>query len=107
MTLLAPASVWAMDAFERGLAIEQQLGGYLGNFPTIDKFVNGVATSIKSIDLLAKSYQQISNLTYLIRGYVEELASFNGAAWGDFVVRGSEITSRLLQIAIPPGGTEA
>lgn len=105
--MLAPTSVWAMNAFERGIEIEQRLGGYMGNFPTIDKFINGVATSIKSIDLMAKSYQNTNTLTNTIQGYVNTLASFQGAQWGRFNIAANEITSRVLQLAIPPGASQA
>ncbi|SCL34140.1 RHS repeat-associated core domain-containing protein [Micromonospora pallida] len=50
--LRAAGSAWKLNQFARGLAIEAKLGGNLPkNFPTIDKFANGVATSIKSMDL--------------------------------------------------------
>jgi hypothetical protein len=101
----APASVWAMNAFDRGVAIEQRLGAYMGNFPTIDKFINGVATSIKSIDLMAKSYQNENVLGYTIKGYVSKLAAFQGADWGGFSVKSQEITNRVLQLAIPSGAS--
>src|SRR6185437_16016786 len=43
-------SVWKMGAVLRGRAIEQMLGANLPRtFPVIDKFANGLATSIKSL----------------------------------------------------------
>lgn len=78
----------------------------MGNFPTIDKFVNGVATSIKSINLAANSYQNINTLNTVVRGYVNKLASFQGATWGGWDVRGADITSRVLELAIPPGASD-
>ena len=45
-------SVWSMGPGPRGLEIESRLGGNLPpGFPKIDHFENGVAKSIKSIDL--------------------------------------------------------
>jgi len=69
----------------------------------IDKFANGLATSIKSLDLTAKSYQKAEALASKINGYVDKLADFNGAKLGGAEVKGSEITSRELQLAVPAG----
>lgn len=103
-------SVWNMGPAPRGLAIEAQLGANLpGNFPTIDRFANGVATSIKSIDLNASSYQNAAALTSKITGYIDSVAGFlqDGAAKqvGSTVVRAEEITARELDLAIPPGAS--
>lgn len=63
-------SVWSLPWLERGLIIEEQLGKNLkGNFPVIDKFLNGVAKSIKSIDLNAKSYQNGKVLFSTLKRY--------------------------------------
>src|SRR6185437_15336185 len=97
-------SVWKMGAVLRGRAIEQMLGANLPRtFPVIDKFANGLATSIKSLDLTAKSYQKAEALASKINGYVDKLADFNGAKLGGAEVKGSEITSRELQLAVPAG----
>lgn len=49
----------------RGLEIDKALGNNLGaTFKTFDNFNNGVARSVKSIDLNAKSYQNGMNLFY-------------------------------------------
>ena len=54
--------VWSMPWLERGAVIEQWLGKNLpGNFPVIDKFVGGVATSIKSMNLGLKTFSDIFN----------------------------------------------
>ena len=97
-------SVWEMGSVLRGSTIERMLGANLPRtFPVIDKFVNGVATSIKSIDLTAKSYQNAGALASKINGYVDKLAAFNGAKLGQAEVQGSKIASRELQLAIPSG----
>lgn len=55
-------SVWAKDWSTRGMEIDAKLGGNLPPFfPTIDKFENGVVTSIKSVDLTAPTYQNASD----------------------------------------------
>ena len=57
--------------------IEKQLGQNLPQtFPTIDKFTNGVATSIKSMDLAAKGYADPSKIIQTGKGYIDEVAGF-------------------------------
>jgi hypothetical protein len=64
---------------------------------------NGVATSIKSIDLNAATYQDASRLTYRINKYADDLAAFDGASWGADVVKSSDIESRTLNLIVPRG----
>jgi hypothetical protein len=100
------ASVWEMNQFERGFEIERQLGGNLpSNFPVIDRFKDGVATSIKSLDLRAASYQNPSALLRTLNGYVDKVAAFNGRSWADVEIAGSRIRGRELQLAVPGQGT--
>ena len=104
----ATESVWGMDKFERGRAIHQALGENLpGNFPVIDSFVNGIATSIKSLDLGAKSYQSAATLTRVVTGYIDKVAGFTGRTWAGVTVRGADITGRALKLAVPAGGGTA
>jgi hypothetical protein len=104
--LLDGASVWDLGPGERGFAIESQLGGNLpASFPTIDIFDTGTgtATSIKSIDLTAPTYQNPSALTSTINGYVDKVAAFNGDSWGGVEISPSQVSVRQLQLAIPTG----
>lgn len=88
----------------RGNAIERALGANLSKtFPTIDKFINGVATSIKSVDLRAATYQNPANLARTLTNYVDKVAEFQGRAWGPVTIRGAEITGRVLEVAVPEG----
>jgi filamentous hemagglutinin len=64
----------------------------------------GVATSIKSIDLNAATYHDAARLTYRINKYVGDLADFDGASWGTDVVKSSDIKSRTLNLIVPRGG---
>ncbi|MFZ2487005.1 MAG: RHS repeat-associated core domain-containing protein [Anaerolineae bacterium] len=104
-------SVWKLDPLKRGQEIERMLGRspqLSQNFPVIDRFENGVATSIKSIDLGARSYQSIGRLTSTVRGYVNELANWQGVRqWGGVSIDKGMITARELQLAIPQGATDA
>ncbi|HWO26385.1 MAG TPA: hypothetical protein VNO30_46975, partial [Kofleriaceae bacterium] len=104
-----PGEVWGLPPVVRGNQIEKALGRNLpANFPVIDRWANGVATSIKSIDLSAPTFQNAATLSRTVRGYIDKLAAFNGKAWGKFVVDRTEITGRALEIAIPAGvGTVA
>jgi hypothetical protein len=97
-------SAWSLKWSERGLEIEAQLGGNLPrSFPTIDKFDNGVATSIKSVDLSAPTYQNTSALASKLRGYVDKVAGFKGASWDGTVIRARDVATRALDVAIQPG----
>lgn len=103
-------SVWQLTPFQRGVAIENALGrspNLVQNFPVIDRFENGVATSIKSIDLGAATYQNINTLSRVLESYVSKLASWEGVAWGGVEIRASDIIARQLTVAIPSGATSA
>ncbi|MFI9639121.1 RHS repeat-associated core domain-containing protein [Micromonospora sp. NPDC051925] len=105
--LKAGSSVWKLNQFERGLAIEAKLGGNLPrSFPTIDRFANGTATSIKSVDLTAKSYQSAGQLTSRLQGYVDKAAGFaksNPVKWDGVTIRPGQVAARELEIAVPRG----
>lgn len=98
-------SVWGLNALERGLVIEKGLGGNLPtNFPVIDKLSGGVATSIKSVDLTAKTYNTGNGLFNTLKGYVNTLSNFNGGKLSGVVVeQGVDFTSKTLEVAIQPG----
>jgi hypothetical protein len=55
------------------------------------------------VDLAAPSCQNPATLKRLFRGYVDDVAGFNGKRWGDVVIAPSDITFRKLQVAIPSG----
>ncbi len=103
--------VWAMKAFDRGWEIEKALGGMCNNFPTIDKYfikatqgnvnILSSVTSIKSIDITAKSYQG-SGLKSLLKGYINELAGFSNANYSKARYVVSSDAEKILEIAIPP-----
>jgi len=70
-------SVWSLSPAARGRAVEDLRGANLpSNFPVIDKFQNGIATSIKSIDLNATAYQNVTTLNSTVNQYINSLASF-------------------------------
>ena len=76
-------------------------------FPTFDKWdkAAGIATSIKSIDLAAKTYQNVGALRSVHKGYVNKVAKFTYGSVGKTEIVGSQLTQRILQVAIPEGAT--
>jgi hypothetical protein len=97
----AAKSVWKQNPFSRGRVIEKLMGMNLHpNFPVIDRFANGVATSIKSLDVNAKSYQDAGSVYGKIKDYVDSVASFNGAVYGGNSIDASEIQSRALDLVL-------
>jgi hypothetical protein len=68
---------------------------------------NGVATSIKSIDLNSATYQDSGRLLARINNYSFQLSEFEGAARGTTVVRAEDIKSRMLNVVIPKGNITA
>lgn len=90
---------------KRGFEMEAKLGNNLpGSFPTIGRFTeDGVATSIKSVDLTAKTYQNTGALTSRLERYVDKVADFKGATWDRRTIRGADVTSRVLHVAVQPG----
>ena len=103
----AADSVWNLGNFARGWAIEsrilQRARTLADNFPVIDDFTAGVATSIKSIDLTAKTYQSIGKLIRKISGYAEELASFETLVHPTRTITSEMVERRVLTVAIEPG----
>jgi len=103
-------NLWNMNPFTRGNVIEDLLGrspNLAQNFRVIDRFNNGVATSIKSLDLGARSYQNLSTLTRTVEGYVNKLANWQGANWGGASIDPQMIQGRELLLAISPNASQA
>jgi len=103
----AKGSIWKMGWAARGRAFEEMAsGGKLiksSNFPTIDMFEDGVATSIKSIDLGAPTYRNIGKLQSKLNSYVDKVSNFNGAIHAGIEIPGSHVTARALVVGVPNG----
>ena len=69
---------WNLNPFDRGKSLEATLKGWGNNFPVIDKFdkTSRTITSIKSLDLNAKSYQSGNAVFNRVKGYIDKLAGF-------------------------------
>jgi hypothetical protein len=100
--------VWERANFPRGWAIEDYLGRNLPRtFKGIDRFVDGIATSIKSMHLNLDYYQDPAKVLSVGRKYVDKLVNFDGAVMGETVIRREDIAEKVLRLGVPPGGTEA
>ena len=103
-----PSAAWKLGWAARGNYFSEQLGANLPpSFPVIDKWINGLATSIKSIDLSVATYQDAARLTYRLNAYIDKIALFDGAELGDIEIGFSDISGRALSIAIPKGSMTA
>ena len=105
-----PSPVWKLGWGLRGTEINELFGDptFPSNYPVIDKIPNGVATSVKSIDLNAATYQNEASLAYRLNKFVDDVREFNGADWGDKNIRDTDIDSRAVQVIVPRGSiTEA
>jgi hypothetical protein len=100
----AASEFWKLGWGARGRAIHDAMGGNLPWwFKGIDDFSGGVATSFKTIDLNAGTYQDASRLGYRINDYVNKLVNFRGAQYQKWEVDEDDITSRALKLVIPKG----
>jgi hypothetical protein len=104
----AASIAWELGWAARGICISEQRGANLApNFPVIDKWLNGVVTSIKSMDLRAAVYQDATRVTYRLDDYVNKLIFFDGAKWNGVEVESSAISSRVLNLVVPKGSITA
>jgi hypothetical protein len=104
----AASAAWELGWAARGIYISEQRGANLpALFPGVDKWLDGVATSIKSIDLTAATYQDATRLTYRLNDYVNKLIFFDGASFGDYQIEASSINGRVLDLVVPKGNMTA
>lgn len=107
-------TVWKLGFSPRGLRIEAELGANLPkNFKTFDRFVRipgsekGIATSIKSINLADKTYQNAKSLLYTAKGYVNDIVKFKSASSQGVTITSDMIAKRALEIVVPEAATAA
>ena len=102
------SAAWELGWAARGLYFSEQLGADLpATFRTIDSFSNGIATSIKSIDLNAATYQDAARLTYRLNAYIDSIATYDGSVLGSIQILPANISARALSLAIPKGSMTA
>ena len=105
---------WMPPTVQIGFAFEQARGANLpANFPVIDHVawgVGGVAstvTSFKTVNLLAKTYQQGNRVYNKIMAYARKVENFVGREWANVNVATGPTTQRVLEVGIPPTATQA
>jgi CDI toxin restriction endonuclease-like domain len=100
----AAAVIWRLKPWIRGWYFDALFrDNSLHRFSrTIDNFSSeGVATSIKSLDLNAGTYQDFGRLTWRLNKYVDDLDKYQGTTWGGDYINNSDITARKLLIVVP------
>ena len=65
--------VWSLKPFARGNKIDDLFNNLGRYFPVVDRIENGIITSVKSIDMSLKTYQNESKLLSTLKGYVNAL----------------------------------
>lgn len=104
-------SLWAeANPLRRGYVWESYFDDVLPNgFRTIDRFVEGNAVSLKTLDLTAPTYANaqtgIRALTSRVTGYIDTLADFKGGVRGNVRITEGMIQGRTLSLGVPAGGT--
>lgn len=97
--------IWSLPADIRGEVIEEILGRNTpNNFRVFDRWdaTTEIATSIKSIDTTAKSYQKYGQVNGVLRRFIREVAEFQSDSRGGLDLDSSMIKTRRLDVAIPP-----
>jgi hypothetical protein len=104
-----PSEAWNLGWAARGQYFDTLLrdGSLPQGFRIIDNFTNGIATSIKSIDLNAATYQDATRLTYRLTKYIGDLVDYEGGILSNTQVKLSEIKERALNLVIPKGSITA
>jgi len=97
--------IWELGWAKRGQMINEKFGDptFPANYPVIDKIPNGVATSVKSIDLNAAAYRNDISLGNRLLQYVEDVRDYDGARWGGLDIQAGQITGRAVQLIVPKG----
>ena len=96
--------VWDLPPLERGRVLHQLLGQNLPDrFPVVDQMVweEGRVISIKSLDLGARTYQNLERLQRVVQGYIQKLAEFQGERFAGIRIRPEDIKIKELWLAIP------
>ena len=101
----APSEVWKYGWARRGQEIDNRFrdGSLPPLFRTIDNFTDGIATSIKSIDLNAVTYQDAARLTYRLNQYINKLSDYDGGSLLNKTILPGETKDRVLSLIVPKG----
>jgi hypothetical protein len=101
----APSEAWKLGWAARGQYFDMLLrdGSLPLVFRTIDNFTNGIATSIKSIDLNAATYRNAARLVSRLTKYISDMAEYEGGSFANKKVLSEEITGRAVNLVVPKG----
>jgi hypothetical protein len=96
---------WTLGWAKRGQYFDELFrdGSLPPLFRTIDNFTDGIATSIKSIDLNAATYQDAARLTYRLNKYIGDLGEYEGGILSNMEVSLPKISARTLKLIMPKG----
>ncbi|MBQ8164612.1 MAG: hypothetical protein IJZ94_02175 [Clostridia bacterium] len=102
-------SVWKLNNFDRGKAIEQHLGCNLPeDYPIIDIYdkSSGTVTIVRSLNHTTKSYLNVNNLKKVLDESLEKIKNFNGTEHSTFadsslVIKSSDIKKRKFILVVP------
>lgn len=104
-------SIWNQPSMYQGRDYEQLRVANLGsNCPVIDDIVIDAqtATSMKTMDLKAPSYQNVQAIESVVSRYIDKLSGFTRGDWnGNHFERGVNFQDRILEIGIPAGSATA
>jgi hypothetical protein len=84
------------------------LGGRTGlhfQFPVVDRFVGGTVTSVKTMNLLEKTYQSADRIISTAKGYINKVADFaseKAVRYAGRTIRPNEVTGKALDLVVPP-----
>lgn len=95
-------SIWNWSNIKRGREIQRLQGANLPyNFPTVAKYENGTATSIKSLNIDKAYYRDSGNLKLKLVTYINKLDEFNGGKSGSISIERYQILKKELLLVIP------
>lgn len=98
-------AIWELDNFSRGRIFREKYGSNLPfNYPTISEFRDGVAHSVRSMDLTAPGYSDPTKSKLVMEKELKKLAAFNGhESMGAKTpsIRAEDIKSRKWTIIVP------
>jgi hypothetical protein len=100
-----PSAAWKLGWAARGQYFDKLLrdGSLPPGFRTIDNFTNGIATSIKSIDLNAATYRAATRLVSRLTKCTADMTEYEGGSFANKKVLSEEITGRAVNLVVPKG----
>ncbi|MDP3763502.1 MAG: hypothetical protein Q8Q92_02510, partial [bacterium] len=108
---LTSKEFWSLSPTERGNLIHKaRKQNTPPNYPVVDRFDrfgDRIATSIKSINLDAGTYKNLSSLKSTLKSYIDDVADFRGTTYDKYTIGENEISGRALELVVPHGGSAA